>query len=285
MAFTKKFNEDFFVENNRIKLSPKYLEKTKPYFKKITGSRFANVLGINKFSSPVQTWATMVGIYKEGMDPILSQAGNVIEPKIRDYVAQKLKIDYRVYNPQAVKWDVFPENSIFGGIPDGEPINADGSLAYPQAPMLEIKTSSVDSLLYKQVKLESRMVIGHDGLPIVKRAGGKRAQWNDENGNFKVSDNYKLQLALYLYLRKIAEGLFAVCFLHPEDYVHPQLCDVTKREIKLVKMHADHARTEGFIQRAASWYKQYVLTGISPELTRQDIAWFEDHLRLDEANG
>lgn len=110
------------------------------------------------------------------MDPILSQAGIVIEPKVRDYVSEKLGIDYRVYDPQTVKWDVFKEDSVFGGIPDGEPINADGSFAYPAQPMLEIKTSSIDSLVYKQVNFESRMVLGADGLPIVKREGGKREQ-------------------------------------------------------------------------------------------------------------
>ncbi len=82
----------------------------------------------------------MVGIYTEPMDPTLARLGMLIEPKIRDYVSQKLNINFKDYVPSEVKWDVFKStNEIFGGIPDGEPTNDSGTVDYSTGlPMLEM---------------------------------------------------------------------------------------------------------------------------------------------------
>jgi hypothetical protein len=44
----------------------------------------------------------MVNLYKDVMDPTLARTGNIVEPKIRDYVSQKLKIEFKVHNPSAI---------------------------------------------------------------------------------------------------------------------------------------------------------------------------------------
>lgn len=276
MPFIKEKNQDFYIVNNRIELSPEYLKNNKRFFKKITGSRFSNILGFSKFNTPVQTWAAMVNIFKDTMDPILAKAGNVIEPKVRDYVVKTLGVDYKAYEPAKINWDMFPDNEVFGGIPDGEPVDASGNLLYPQEPMLEIKTTSIDSLVYKRINNEMRMVLGSDGMPLVKKIEGKREQWY-ENGRLVISDEYKLQLGLYLYLRKIEKGLFAVCFLKTEDYVRPEACDVEKREVKFAQLSLKHDKILSFIKQGEAWYNQHILTGVSPELTAADREWLLEH--------
>jgi hypothetical protein len=118
---------------------------------------------------------SMVNLYKDTMDPTLARTGNVIEPKVRNYVTQQLNIPFRVYDPKAVNYDVFSSHPIFGGIPDGEPLNQNQQVDYSTGmPMLEIKTSSIDSLLYKRERNELKMVKSSDGTPVIKEKNAKK---------------------------------------------------------------------------------------------------------------
>jgi hypothetical protein len=45
----------------------------------------------------------MNNIYFETMDPIYSDAGNIIEPKINKYVSELLDTKFKVYNPFEIK--------------------------------------------------------------------------------------------------------------------------------------------------------------------------------------
>jgi hypothetical protein len=36
------------------------------------------------------------------MDPIYSKAGNIIEPKVRDYVVEQLNCKYKTYKPETI---------------------------------------------------------------------------------------------------------------------------------------------------------------------------------------
>ncbi len=76
--------------------------------------------------------------------------------------------------PAQVKWDVFQENKIFGGIPDGEPVDDKGNFLYPKFPMLEIKTTSIDSFVYKKNKNDFILQKDANGNPVVKKIGEKR---------------------------------------------------------------------------------------------------------------
>lgn len=44
----------------------------------------------------------MTNLFKDTIDPTLAYVGNIIEPKIRTYVCDKLHQKYKVYNPQAI---------------------------------------------------------------------------------------------------------------------------------------------------------------------------------------
>lgn len=278
MPFIKKINQDFLIKDNKIHLTSNYLNANHKHFKKITGSRFSSILGFSKYTTPLQTWAGMVGIYKETMDPILSKVGNIIEPKVRDYFIKRTKTDYKVYDPAKIKWDVFKDNKVFGGIPDGEPIDKSGNFLYPKKPMLEIKTTSIDSLVYKQIDGELRMVLGPDQMPIVKKEKGKWNQWFNEKNQIIIPNDYKLQLGLYLYLRNIENGIFAICFLETQDYKNPEDCDVNKRQIKLVELHLKPEKIIDFIKAGEKWYEDFIITGISPDITENDKIWLQEKL-------
>ena len=281
--FTKQLNKDFFIKDNRLCLSPDYIQRNKKYFKKITGSRFYSILGESKYSSPVKTWAQMVNIYKEDIDPTIAKAGWTIEPIMRQYVENNYDIKFKFWDAAEIKYDCFHDNEIFGGIPDGEPIDSNGNFLYKEgAPMLEIKTSSEDKL--KFVTLNNNLVMQKDqsGRPIVVNAGAKKKEWLDSNGNAVIPREYVYQLALYLYLRKATKGLFAVCFLKPDDYVNPEKFDINHANLLFVEMDLKNIKwIDKEIEKAKAWYNKH-MSGeyISPELTYADKEWLRQHLNI-----
>lgn len=273
MPFKKEFNKDFFIKDNRIHLSKEFFNSNKP--KKITGSRLATVLGLDSFTSPVKVWAIMNNIYFETMDPIYSEAGNIIEPKINEYVSELLETKFKVYNPFEIKWDAFPENKIFGGIPDGEPIDNNGKFLYPEKRMLEIKTASLDSFLFK--KEQNNFVLQKDikGMPIVKTKNGNLKKWFDDNGQITIPKQYLMQLGLYCYLRNISKGVFAIAFLNVEDYLNPKKVDINERRVELVNFDLESEDFKNnYITKATKWYEDFISEGISPEFSDADLKWF-----------
>lgn len=281
MPFIKQPNQNFKLENNQIVLDKAYFQANQAKFKKITGSRFASILNLNKYSSPVKTWAMMVGIYSEPMDETVALVGNTIEPMIRDYVSQTMHLNFISYDPSKIKWDMFKENKIFGGIPDGEPVHENGRLAYDMgAPMLEIKTTSIDSFVYQNIDNKLTLINDENNLPKIKVKNGKRDTWFDSNQNVLIPTEYKFQLGLYCYLRQITKGIFAVAFLKPEDYAHPAKTNIYEREIKIVDFQVDLVQFQTYIDQATQWYNDFIKTGISPVLSQQDLMWYEQELKL-----
>lgn len=55
--------------------------------KRITGTRFASVLGLDRWNSPFKTWCAITKTYEEPFeDNKYTIAGKTIEPKIIDYL-------------------------------------------------------------------------------------------------------------------------------------------------------------------------------------------------------
>ena len=281
--FTKQLNKDFFIKDNHLVLSPEYIQRNKKYFKKITGSRFYSVLGESKYSSPVKTWAKMVNIYKEEIDPTIANAGITIEPIMRQYVEKNIDIKFKFWNPSEIKYDCFHENEIFGGIPDGEPVDSNGNFLYKEgAPMLEIKTSSEDKL--KFTTLNNNLVMQKDstGRPIVVTKEAKKKEWFNAKGEAIIPKEYVYQLALYLYLRKAKKGLFAVCFLKTADYVNPEKFDIEHADLLFVEMNLDDINWIDIeVEKAKQWYFKHMSGNyISPELTYSDKEWLKQHFNI-----
>ncbi|MCF1349098.1 MPN551 family DNA-binding protein [Ureaplasma urealyticum] len=285
MPFIKTPNKDFELFDNQIVLSNDYKKHYQRYFAKITGSRLGAILNVGDFANPVKTWAMMVKIYNEPIDPIYAQAGVIIEPKIKDYVESVLKIKYKQYEPAQIGYDVFKDNLIFGGIPDGEPVDENGELLYPNQPMLEIKTTSIDSFAFKTIDYVLVLQKDEFNRPIVKKKGDKRAKWfNSDESQVIISEDYKLQLGLYCYLRKITKGIFAIAFLTSEDYINPQSFDINKNEIILVNYEINLNEFEKVISKAKTWYEEYIIKGISPKLSKDDLEWYKVWVNKYETN-
>jgi hypothetical protein len=118
-----------------------------------------------------------------------------------------------------------------------------------------------------------------NGLPLIKEKGSKKSSWFN-NDKISIPTEYCLQLALYLYLRNVNHGVFAVAFLEPEDYLHPELFTVTNREIRIVDFNIKREQIVPLIEYAEKWYNDHIVKGISPIMTEDDQRWLKTETYL-----
>lgn len=205
--------------------------------KKLTGTRFASVLGLDKWNTPFKTWCAITKTYE---DPFTENkytlAGKVIEPKIikylnKAYFLNSVKSPTDIYGKDYFKktfGDFFPESDIFGGMWDAlvyydEEISA----------VIEIKTT-------------------------------KRAEdWADG----KAPIHYSLQAALYAYLLGVDNIVMVAAFLEDEDYEHPEnfVPSVDNTIVDDFLLSERFPDFEDRIETAREWWNKYVVTGISPD--------------------
>lgn len=206
--------------------------------KKITGTRFASILGLNAWNTPFKTWCEITRTYEEPFeDTIYTLAGKAIEPKQAEY----MKKSYFMTNlvTPADLWgedyfkktwgDFFPDVKIFGGMWDFILRGRDGK---PSA-VLEMKTS-------KRVE-----------------------DWKDD-----VPEYYALQAALYAYLLGCEQVHMVASFLEEKDYDHPEDFKPSAKNTTVIsfKLHERYPDFEvEYIEPALDWWRTYVETGISPE--------------------
>ena len=109
-----------FISDSRIKVDP----PKRP--KKLTATRFAAIMNLNKWSSPFAAWCEMTRTYEKPFkETIYTNAGKVIEPKLCEYLRKRYFMDIKtptdVYGPDYFKqtWgDFFPQNDALGGMWD-----------------------------------------------------------------------------------------------------------------------------------------------------------------------
>ena len=269
---------DWELKDNQFILSDEYMEKNWCKFKKLTGSRLASILGLNEYTSEVQAWCEIVKIFKAIPEKMYTDAGQIIEPLIKNEVVKKFGTYYISFTPDEIGYDYFAiKDPILGGIPDGQPITKKGKIDYEQSKgMLEIKTASLDSFERDKQGLVKR---NKDGVPIIKEKGANKKKWF-KGKEIIIPENYLMQLDLYLSLENQEKGLFAICFLEPEDYAHPELIDLSERTIVYVEHKLDKKRIDPLVKRAKAWYMQYIVKGVSPKLTPQDLQWFNKEMTL-----
>lgn len=217
-----------WLEGNRIKVpKPK-----RP--KKITGTRLAAILGLNKWSTPFRTWCEITRTWEEPFeDTIYTIAGKTIEPKQADYMEKSYLMD--IVRPADVYGedyfhktfgDFFREQPIFGGMWD----------------YLETENSKVVSVL--EMKTSKRV-----------------EDWEKD-----IPEYYAMQAALYAYLMGVDDVIMVASFLKPDDYKHPEdyvpsAENTITREFSVSERYPHFADT---IHEAEKWWKDHVLTGVSP---------------------
>lgn len=220
--------------------------------KKITGTRFATVLGLNPWSTPFEIWCAVTKTYEKPFeDTIYTIAGKTIEPKQAEYMKKayamtNLVTPTDIYGEdyfKTTRGDFFRHVDIFGGLwdyllyEDGEPTT-----------VLEMKTT-------------------------------KRSEdW--ANG---VPEYYALQAALYAYLLGVDDVIMVCSFLEAKDYKHPEnfvpsASNTIALEFKVSERYPDFSEKIAWVTQ---WWNDHVLTGISPEFDEKKDAEILKALRTN----
>ena len=205
--------------------------------KKLTATKFAAVLGLNRWTTPFQVWCEVTRTYNEPFeDTIYTIAGKAIEPKqiqyMRDaYAMDDLRDPTDLYGPDYFKktWGNFFSHPILGGMWDAIEIDEQGNATR----VLEFKTT-------------------------------KRAEdWAED-----VPEYYALQAALYAWLLDCDDVVMVASFLADNDYDDPEAyvpcADNTATfEFLVSERYPDFVNTH--IRPALQWWADHVETGVSPE--------------------
>ena len=219
-----------WIEGNRIQITPP--KRTK----KITGTRFATILGLNPWSTAFEMWCAITKTYEKPFeDTIYTVAGKTIEPKQARYMEQSYGME--IIRPSDVwgedyfneTWgDFFPDNKHLGGMWDYLMKGEDGKVEA----VLEMKTT-------------------------------KRAEdWQND-----IPEYYALQAALYAYLYGVDDVIMVASFLDEKDYNDPSKYKPSAKntitvEFKVSERYPDFADKVAQVEK---WWADYVDTGISPE--------------------
>jgi len=221
------------------------LEKVPKNPKRLTGTRFATIMGLNAWQTPFEAWCNITRTWE---DPFVenkyTRAGKILEPKIIDYLNNTYFLDIQsaedVYGDDYFKktWgNFFPNVEVFGGMWDGLGDNF----------VVEIKTT-------------------------------KRAEdWQDD-----IPIYYKLQSALYAYLLGFDRVIVTATFLEDGDYEKPEdfVPNVNNTVLFEYSMSEDFPNFErDYIQPALEFWNNHVLTGISPEYDLKKDKEILDDLR------
>lgn len=219
-----------WLDGNRVQIEPP--KKTK----KVTGTRFATILGLNPWSTAFEMWCAITKTYEKPFeDTIYTKAGKEIEPKQAEYMKKYYGMD--IVTPTDIygedyfskTWgDFFPENPHMGGMFDFLAKDENGKVDT----VLEMKTT-------------------------------KRAEdWQND-----VPEYYALQAALYAYLYGVDDVIMVASFLDEKDYNDPSKYKPSAKntitvEFKVSERYPDFADKVAQVEK---WWADYVDTGISPE--------------------
>ena len=241
-------NEIKWLEGNRIQITP----PKRP--RKLTGTRFATILGLNPWSSAFSVWCDVTRTYKEPFeDTIYTIAGKLTEPKQAEYMKQTYFMSNLLTPTDAFgenyfqrTWgDFFPDQKVLGGSWDYLLVDKEGK----PTTVLEMKTS-------KRIE-----------------------DWVDD-----IPEYYALQAALYAHLLGVDDVIMVASFLEPKDYDDPEkfVCsgeNTITRPFKVSERYPDFEKK--YVKPALKWWKDFVESGISPAFDERKDAEILKALRTN----
>lgn len=225
------------------------LESVPKKKKKLTGTRFATALGLNAWSTPFEVWCACTRTYEAPFeDTIYTIAGKIIEPKIINYLKQVYFMD--IQSPEEIYGKDYFRKTWGDFFPEYEIFGGMwDAIGEKEKLIVEIKTT-------------------------------KRAEdWEDD-----IPPYYKLQAALYSYLKGYDDVIVPVAFLEPEDYEHPENFEPSVSNIKVYefKLSEEYPNfKQDFILPATEFWNEHVLTGISPAFDEKKDAEILKALRTN----
>ena len=237
--------------------------------KKITGTHFPTIIGVNPFSTDFEVWCRCTRTYEipfEGNK--YTNAGQVIEPKVFDFLRTSMGFGSRLVTPEDVygkdhfkkTWgDFYPNVPIFGGMWDALVKDNDGNIEY----VVEIKTVQVDG-----------------------RSGSLEDRWkNGEAPHYQA-----LQASLYAYLLGVDKVLMVAVALEDGkgDYEHPEQVVPSYANgnvyIDGFSVAERYPNFDMYIEKATAWWNAYVTTGNSPEFDEKKDAEILKALRTNSVD-
>ena len=237
--------------------------------KKITGTHFPTIIGVNPFSTPFEVWCRCTRTYELPFTGNkYTNAGQVIEPKVFEFLKKSMGFGDKLVTPTDVygenhfqkTWgDFFPDREIFGGSWDALVVNNEGKPEY----VVEIKTVQVDG-----------------------RSGSLEDRWKDgEAPHYQA-----LQASLYAYLLGVDKVLMVAVALEDKkgDYEHPEQVVPSYANgnvyIDMFRVSERYPNFDLYIEQATAWWKTYVMNGISPEFDEKKDAEILKALRTNSLN-
>lgn len=223
--------------------------------KKITGTRFGAVLGVNTWNTPFKAWCEVTRTYEEPfVDNKYTIAGKTIEPKQAEYMKEAYYMNVQsptdVYGEDyfnKTHGDFFERVETFGGMWDYLRIGPDGK---PDA-VLEMKTS-------KRVE-----------------------DWEND-----IPEYYALQAALYAFFLSVDQVIMVASFLDESDYDHPEnfIPSASNTIVKPFKVSERYPDFSQKIGEVYDWWNKYVKGGVSPEYDEKKDAEILKALRTNNLN-
>lgn len=220
------------IDNQRHVIA---LDTTPKRVKKITGTRFAAILGLNPWASPFETWCDMTATYKKPFeDTKYTLAGKAIEPKVIDYLDKTYHFGKGICKgpeewfgrtKEQLHYDHFPENKVYGGMWDARTKDC----------VYELKTTKRVEDWYKGGKLDA---------PIY----------------------YKLQGALYAWLLGLDKFRMVLTTLTDSDYENPEAFVPTPENTHIIQysLSRDLPQFDGYITQCNKWLEDHISLPESP---------------------
>lgn len=218
-----------WLESNQIQIEP----PKRP--KKISGTKFGAILGVNPWSTPFEQWCAITRTWEKPYeDTIYTLAGKVIESKQAEYMEKSYGMELirptDIYGSDPFKatyGDFFKENKLFSGMWDFLGVDENGVVDT----VLEMKTT-------KRIE-----------------------DWQND-----APEYYALQAALYAYLLGVDNVIMVASFLEEKDYEDPSkfvpnIKNTITVEFKVSERYPDFER---MVAEVKSWWGEYVTGGISP---------------------
>ena len=237
--------------------------------KKISGTHFPTVLGLDPWKTPFEAWCKNTRTYEipfEGNK--YTNAGEIIEPKVFEFLRKSMGFGDKLLTPTDVygkdyfkkTWgDFFPESKVFSGMWDALIKGEDGKPEY----VVEVKTVQIDG-----------------------RSGSLEDRWKDgEAPHYQA-----LQASLYAYLLGIDKVLMVAVALEDKkgDYEHPEQVTPSYANsnvyIDEFRVSERYPNFDLYIEQAIAWWNAHVLTGISPEFDEKKDAEILKVLRTNSLN-
>lgn len=201
--------------------------------KKITGTRFGAVLGKNVWKTPFATWCDITKTYSEPfLDTKYTLAGKTIEPLQAQYLREILYLPDLVTPAMMFGADYFDKTH--------------GDF---------FKDSEIFGGMWDYIEPEQKILFE---MKTTKRV----EDWKND-----IPEYYALQGALYAWLLGY-EDVWMVCsVLEDSDYDLPEFYVPSSKNtfIRQFRVHDRYPNFETIVAEAEQWWKDHILTGISPQ--------------------